>query len=63
MMILFLRQKQNPEQPYITIEWRQQRVVQVRGFANAPLDKYPAAQAFFSKWKNHVETLDKRRCI
>lgn len=61
-MILFLRKKENPEQPYITIEWRQHRVVQVRGFANAPLEKFPDAQVFFSKWKKHVDSLNEKLC-
>ena len=56
-----LRQKDQPDQPYITIEWRDQRVVQVRGFANAPLEKFPEAQAFFVKWKAYAESFTKKQ--
>ena len=60
-MILFLRQKEQPDQPYITIEWRDNRVVQVRGFANAPLENFPEAQAFFVKWTRHIESFTKKQ--
>lgn len=60
-MILFLRQADQPDQPYITIEWRDQRVVQVRGFANAPLENFPEAQAFFVKWKAYAESFTKKQ--
>lgn len=56
-LILFLRQKEAPEKPFITIEWRDHQVAQVSGYGNAPLKNYPEAQKFFSKWVTHVEKL------
>lgn len=56
-MILFLREKENPSKPYITIEWRDNRVAQVKGYGNSLLEQYPKAQTFFTKWTKHVEKL------
>lgn len=48
-MILFLRRIQNISEPFFTVEVRDRRVVQVRGWDNgAPT---PEVQKFISQWE------------
>ena len=56
-MILFLREKSNPSKPYITIEWKNNCVIQARGRSNASLELYPGAKKFLSKWINYTKQL------
>lgn len=61
-MILFLRKKENPDKPFITIEWKEGRVVQVKGFGNSLLEAYPEAKQFFTKWMKQIKESPQTKC-
>jgi NADH:ubiquinone oxidoreductase subunit C len=43
-MIIFIRQKTEPDEPYYTMEWKNNQIIQVRGKCNR--DAPPKVQAF-----------------
>ena len=47
--ILFLREKEQPDKPFYTIEIRKEEVVQVRGFDNC--DPSPKVRRFIEEWQ------------
>jgi hypothetical protein len=53
--ILFIRQASDPENPYFTMEWRNKRIVQVRGKRNcdAPDDVKAFLDAWLSRQNKH----------
>ena len=55
-LILFLRKKEQPDQSFITIEWREGRVIQARGFGNHSITKYHEANDFFLKWLDYTQS-------
>lgn len=55
--ILFLRQKSDPNTPYVTMEWRDDHLAQAKGNHNhAATDINPKLGLFLTKWKAHALT-------
>lgn len=48
--VLFIREKNNPHKPFYTLELRNNKITQVRGFANRPVENKELKQ-FIESWK------------
>lgn len=55
--ILFLRRLADPTRPYMTIEWHEGRLTQIKSKHNGSLHTEPKeTQDFFKKWLHYAET-------
>lgn len=55
--ILFLRRLSDPTRPYMTIEWHEGRLTQIKSKHNGSLHAEPKeTQDFFKKWLKYAET-------
>lgn len=55
--ILFLRRRSAPDRPYMTIEWHEGRLIQIKSKHNGCLQNEPCeTQDFFKEWLKHAET-------
>lgn len=49
-VILFVRSKENPDVPFVTVELRNNVIVQAKGKYNVAATKYPGIKKFFEEW-------------
>lgn len=52
--IFFVRRKDNPKEPFYTLEWAENRIVQCRTHCNKSYTDDPQVWAFANAWKNRV---------
>lgn len=57
--ILFLRSVTKPDKPFYTLEWRKDRLVQIRGDHNVP--PTPEVAEFVEQWQKHMSKPRKQR--
>jgi hypothetical protein len=58
-MILFIRQKSQPDKPYFTLEWRDGEVIQCHGFDNCNPDVN--VNDFVAEFKKKMDTNNRLR--
>ena len=56
--ILFIRKTESPEEPYYTMEWRDEKVIQCRGMRNK--DMTPDVEAFVTAFERKMNEADDR---
>lgn len=57
-IILLLRRTSKPEEPFITIEWRNGEVIQARGYGNRLLGDHPRpVNAFYQAWLKQIKPM------
>lgn len=52
--IFFIRKKDNPDEPFYTLEWARNQIVQCRTHCNKSFTDDPQVWAFANAWKNRV---------
>ncbi|HPE52470.1 MAG TPA: PcfJ domain-containing protein, partial [Methanothrix soehngenii] len=57
--ILFLRAVTKPDKPFYTLEWRKDRLVQIRGDHNVP--QTPEVAEFVEQWQQYISKPRKQR--
>ena len=57
-LILFVRKTDHPDEPYFTMEWRDQKVIQCRGMRNC--DMTPEVKAFVTAFEKKMHEADGR---
>ena len=55
--IFFIRTLEEPDKPFFTLEYRNDRVIQNRGYKNC--DRTEQVQTFETRWLAHIEELKK----
>ena len=58
-IVLFLRRQSEPNKPFYTIEWRNNRVMQIEGKAHKPAT--PEVKEFMTLWENRNKKKTKQK--